>query len=129
MPQTSAGLSQVAVVILGVTDLPKSVAFYRDVLGLELQGEIPGGFAFFKAGGVTLALSKVHADPKNSPHLVGASEVVFGVDDVAAAYEALRDRGVGFAGGPRPVAGPNWAANFTDPDGHRLSVFGPQKKI
>ncbi len=129
MTETGARLSNVAVVILGVTDLPKSVAFYRDVLGLEAQGEIPGDFAFFNAGGVTLALSKAHADPKVSPHLVGASEVVFGVDDVSAAYEALRVRGVGFAREPRPVAGPNWAANFTDPDGHRLSLFGPERKI
>ena len=129
MTPAGARLKQVAVVILGVTDLPKSVAFYRDVLGLEPQGEIPGDFAFFKAGGVTLALSKAHADPKNSPHIVGASEVVFGVDDVAASYEVLRARGVGFARGPRQVAGPNWAANFTDPDGHRLSLFGPEKKI
>ncbi|MGH9791454.1 MAG: VOC family protein, partial [Candidatus Acidiferrales bacterium] len=33
--------------MLGVTDLPRSVAFYRDKLGLQPQGEVPGEFAFF----------------------------------------------------------------------------------
>jgi predicted enzyme related to lactoylglutathione lyase len=65
---------------------------------------------------------------ENSPQMVGATEVVFRVDDVRAAYEALRARGVEFIRAPRQVAGPNWGANFTDPDGHRLSIFGPEKR-
>jgi catechol 2,3-dioxygenase-like lactoylglutathione lyase family enzyme len=127
MFQASAKLRKVAVVMLGVTDLPTSVAFYRDMLGLEPQGEIPGEFAFFNGGGVMLALSKPLGDAKNSQHVIGATEVVFGVDSVAAAYEWLQARGVRFVNVPRPVAGTNWAANFTDPDGHRLAVFGPER--
>jgi catechol 2,3-dioxygenase-like lactoylglutathione lyase family enzyme len=115
--------------MLGVKDLPKSVTFYRDILGLEPQGEVPGDFAFFNGGGVMLALSVSHANSKISPHIVGATEVVFGVDSVTAAYDALRARGVVFTQTPRQVAGPNWGANFIDPDGHRLSVFGPEKRI
>ena len=126
MSQADFKLSKVALVMLGVKDFPKSVAFYRDTLGLQPQGEVPGEFAFFNGGGVMLALSVPHADPKTSPHTVGALEVVFGVDDVMAAYEALRARGVTFIREPRNVTGANWSAVFTDPDGHRLSIFGPQ---
>lgn len=129
MSQADLKLNRVAVVMLGVKDLPRSVAFYRDILGLEPQGEVPGDFAFFNGGGVMLALSAPHADPKTSPHIVGATEVVFGVENVTAAYDALRARGVGFTRTPRQIAGPNWGANFTDPDGHRLSLFGPEKRI
>jgi len=119
-------LSRIGLVMLGVQDLGRAVAFYRDQLGLALQQEIPGDFAFFNAGGVTFALSVGLA--KNSPQMVGATEVVFSVDGVREAYEALRARGVTFFQEPRVVNPPMWAANFTDPDGHRLSIFGPEKK-
>lgn len=129
MGTTDFKLSKVALVMLGVKDFPKSVAFYRDTLGLQPQGEVPGEFAFFNGGGVMLALSVPHADPKTSPSTVGAFEVVFGVDNVTAAYEALRARGVAFIREPRNVTGANWSAVFTDPDGHRLSLFGPQGSV
>ncbi len=126
MSQPELKLGRIAVLMLGVKDLPKSAAFYRDTLGLQPQGEVPGEFAFFKAGDTMLGLSVPHADPKTSPHTVGAMEVVFGVEDVTAAYEALKGRGVQFIREPRNVTGANWSAVFTDPDGHRLSIFGPQ---
>lgn len=119
-------LQKIGVVMLGVRNLAESVAFYRDRLGLALQQEIPGAFAFFDAGEVTLALSVPTA--KNSEHIVGATEVVFAVDGVREAWEALRARGVTFIQEPRVVNPPMWAANFSDPDGHRLSVFGPERK-
>lgn len=118
-------LSQIGVVMLGVQDLPRAVAFYRDTLGLTVQQEIPG-FAFLDGGGVTLCLSQPLA--RAAGQLAGATEVVFSVEDVRAAYDALRNRGVQFVQEPRNVTGTMWAANFRDPDGHRLSVFGPERK-
>jgi len=122
---TPGGAPQIGVVMLGVKDLARSTAFYRDTLGLVLQQEIPG-FAFFSGGGVTLALSEPLA--KNSSQMAGATEVVFSVEGVREAYEALRGRGVEFTHEPRVVNAPMWAANFCDPDGHRLSLFGPGRK-
>ena len=119
-------LGKIGVVMLGVQDLDRSVAFYRDKLGLKLQTLIPGDFAFFDAGGMMFALSAGLA--RNSPQLVGATEVVFSVDGVREAHEALRARGVTFFQEPRVVNPPMWAANFSDPDGHRLSIFGPERK-
>ena len=119
-------LTQVGVVMLGVKDLARSVAFYRDTLGLPPQGEVPGEFAFFNAGSAMLALSVPLV--KNSEHIVGATEIVFAVDDVRAAHAALRERGVAFTVEPRVVNPPMWSANFNDPDGHRLSIYGPEKK-
>jgi len=53
-------------------------------------------------------------------------EIVFSVEHVRAAYDALRAQGVEFTGEPRPITGPMWGANFRDPDGHILSIFGPE---
>ena len=117
-------LTRINNIFLGVTDLPRSAAFYRETLGLELQFEMEG-FVFLKAGGVALALSTAHAGLATPP--AGATEVVFGVDDVTAAHEALTARGVTFLNAPRNVTGDQWAANFRDPDGHLLSIFGPEK--
>jgi catechol 2,3-dioxygenase-like lactoylglutathione lyase family enzyme len=116
-------LNRVGVVMLGVRDLNRAVGFYRDVLGLAMKTQFPG-FAFFDAGGVSLVLSEPLAKAK-SP-VAGATEIVFSVPDVAQAYDALRTNGVQFRGEPRNVAGSDWAANFDDPDGHTLSIFGPK---
>lgn len=116
-------LSKIGMVMLGVTDSEKSVAFYRDQLGLKLTGQFEG-FAFFEAGGVMLILSRglVQATGKGP----GATEVVFSVEHVKAAYDALRVQGVEFINEPRVISPGNWGANFRDPDGHRLSIFGPE---
>ncbi|MBV8601049.1 MAG: VOC family protein [Candidatus Eremiobacteraeota bacterium] len=108
--------------MLGASDLQRSIQFYRDKLGLRLASEIPN-FAFFDAGGTTLALSRAHA--QHSPSIVGATEVVFGVDGVKETYEKLKAQGVEFRTEPRDVNGKEWTAAFVDPDGHILSVFGP----
>lgn len=73
-----------------------------------------------------LALSVAHADPKASEQIVGATEVVFAVESVTGAHDALVARGVRFVREPRHTTGDNWSAVFTDPDGHRLSLFGPR---
>jgi catechol 2,3-dioxygenase-like lactoylglutathione lyase family enzyme len=116
-------LSKIGVVMLGVTSLENSVPFYRDRLGLKLSGQF-GPFAFFDADGQTLALTLDL--PKFTGKLAGATEVVFAVEHVRAAHEALQKQGVEFIREPRQVAGPNWGANFRDPDGHLLSIFGPE---
>lgn len=116
-------LTQIGVVMLGVEQLTRSVTFYRDKLGLALKGQNEG-FAFFDGGGVTLCLSEALARVNRG--VPGAVEVVFSVDNVRGAHKALAGRGIEFTHQPRNVTGPLWAANFNDPDGHQLSVFGPE---
>ena len=114
---------QIGIVMLGVEDMAKSLAFYRDRIGLAVKGQMDA-FAFLDAGPVTLCLSGALA--KASANITGATEIVFPVESVRIAYKALQDKGVAFSIEPRAVAGPNWAANFADPDGHKLSIFGPE---
>jgi len=118
-------LPPVSMIMLGVRYLEKSVSFYRDRLGIDIRQRIPG-FAFLDSGALTIVLSEPLA--KNVSPLAGATEVIFSVNDVRASYEALKDQGVEFSQEPRNVSGPMWAANFRDPDGHLLTLFGPERK-
>jgi catechol 2,3-dioxygenase-like lactoylglutathione lyase family enzyme len=119
-------LTKIGIVMLGVTEMARSVAFYRDKLGLALKGQNEG-FAFLDGGSVTLCLSEPLA--KFSSQISGATEVVFSVENVRGAHQALAANGVAFTQTPRNVTGALWAANFNDPDGHKLSVFGPEGSV
>jgi len=125
MEKTTFRLSRIGTILLGVKEVGRSIPFYRDVLGLALTAQFEG-FAFFNAGGVTLALSEGLA--RAIPHIGGAMELVFAVEGVREAHAALRAKGVNFKIEPRQVSGPNWAANFDDPDGNHLSIFGPSSQ-
>lgn len=122
MKETPNLLSRIQVIVLGVTDLARSVSFYRETLGLELVGE-SGGLAFFNVGGLTLMLNTALADP-DSP-IAGATEVVFAVGTVSAGHRVLEQRGCHFIQVPREVTPGSWAATFLDPDGHKLTLLGP----
>lgn len=124
MSDSEFKLKQIGVVMLGAKEIARSITFYRDTLGLTLKMAFEG-FAFFDGGGVTLVLSEALAQASSS--MVGATEVVFSVPDVRAAHEALAAKGIEFTIAPRQVSGPMWAANFRDPEGHGLSVFGPER--
>jgi catechol 2,3-dioxygenase-like lactoylglutathione lyase family enzyme len=115
-------LAKLGTVLIGVTDLERSLAFYRDALGLTVQ-LAAGEFAFLDGGGVTLALRRV-ADLAGATE--GRTELVFHVEDIDAACASLRSRGVTFRVEPRVVTGDQLAADFRDPDGHVLSIFGPR---
>ena len=108
--------------MLGGSKMATSKGFYVDTLGLELSGE-HGGFCFLQAGDVTLALSKELGPTAGAGSEV---EVVFSVEHVREAYEGLKSSGVEFRVVPRAVAGPMWATDFRDSDGHILSILGPE---
>ncbi len=115
-------LSRVVSIMLGVRDLNASLEFYRDKLGLNVKMREPQ-LALLDAGPVTLGLSPGHV--RLAPQVNGATEVVFQVENVRSARQALMDRGVAFMNEPRQVTPTDWAAHFRDPDGHVLSIFGP----
>ncbi len=119
-------LDKISVVMLGVTDVDRSLAFYHGTLGMAVQFQSPG-FTFLNGGGVTLALSRPLAEARAAAP--GAVEIVFSVANVRAAHASLAARGVEFHQAPRQVTPDSWAANFVDPDGHQLSIFGPEGKV
>ena len=122
---TDFHMPPLSMVMLGVRDMEKSVSFYRDRLGIQIRQQFPG-FAFLDTGTVGVILSEGLA--KNSASVAGATEVIFTVEDVRASAEALENKGIEFVHGPHHVNGPMWAANLRDPDGHLLTLFGPERK-
>jgi len=114
-------LSKLSNIILSVSDLEKSLAFYRDILGMKINSTIPGEFAFLDGGGIVVALRE-----RRKSVGPGLTEVVFEVVDIYAAYESLRTKGVVFSHPPTVVTESNGrqlvAADFRDPDGHILSI-------
>jgi resuscitation-promoting factor RpfA len=107
-----------------VRDLPASIEFYRDKLGLNVimrESEL----ALVQCGSVILGLSLRHA---NAAPLAEAVEVSFGVDNLRATHTALGEQGVVFLSEPRAVTPTDWAVHFRDVDGHLLSLFGPEGK-
>jgi methylmalonyl-CoA/ethylmalonyl-CoA epimerase len=89
-------LAQVAIV---VQDVERAKAFYGDVLGLRHLFDAPPGLAFFQCGETRLMLSR----PEGA-ETAGSSILYYGVEDVEAAYEAMRAKGVEFDEAPRRIA-------------------------
>ncbi len=102
-----------------VSDIERAKEFYGDVLGLKHLYTF-GDLAFFDCDGVRLYLQRGE---------VGTESVLyFRVEDINAAYEDLRERGVEFLGAPhlifRHESGvEEWMAFFKDPDGHPTAIM------
>ena len=106
-----------SMIVLGVTDVSRSLKFYRDILGLS-PVPAPGDLPMLRSGDLTIVLNGAL-----SPSGRGF-ELVFPVTSVGAVRKQLTDRGCTFLGDPREVAPRMWAATFSDPDGHHLTLFG-----
>lgn len=113
-----------------VSDLPRSLAFYRDVLGAELYREYGGSSAVVRllgnwllvvtGGGPTEDKPSVTFAPPPDPDTV-STEMIFRVPDCRAAYESLRSRGAEFLT-PPVDRGAEIRAFFRDPDGHLFEI-------
>lgn len=117
----AAPISGVGLTLL-VTDLPRSLGFYRDVLGFS---EVDQGAhnAVLASGTTRIVLREVTGAAPISRRLV---HVNLEVSDIEAAYERLRESGVRFTYAPRVVNRGTklevWAAAFRDPDGHGVAL-------
>lgn len=123
--QTSAAPQlRVSMIAVGVKDPARSVKFYTETLGLPLAGK-PGEVTFVKAGDVTIVLN-LPLGRAAGDAIVGAIEIIFPVESVTASHRDLAARGCTFVAEPHEVTTGLWAATFTDPDGHRLTLLGPR---
>jgi methylmalonyl-CoA/ethylmalonyl-CoA epimerase len=116
---------QLAQVALQVEDLPRSVAYYRDVLGLKLLFEVPN-LAFFDIGGVRLMLSAAAQEGERQE-----SVLYYKVDDLNSSYEALLGRGAKNESAPHLIARmPDhdlWMAFLRDPDNRLVGLMAEVK--
>jgi catechol 2,3-dioxygenase-like lactoylglutathione lyase family enzyme len=94
-------------------DMDAAVAFYRDVVGLELVRRDGDAWAQFEAGPVRFAL---HGTEDEAAGRSGT--VVFRVEDLEAARWDLEQRGARFEEQVGEVGGFARFATFRDPDGN-----------
>ena len=116
---TTPLVSRVSVVYLYVSEMERSLRFYRDLLGIPLEGD--DDWAEATLGGTRFAL---HATHEGIGELsAGTIHVSLEVADVDAAAERLRAEGVE----TRETMRDEWgtAVEVVDPDGYRVYLFQP----
>ena len=108
-----------------VSDMQRSVEFYRDKLGIPLKFESPE-WTEFATGTTTLALhggGVAGPPPAGDPSKrAGACSIGFNVDDVDKTYKELQEKGIQFVMPPtqRENEGIRLAV-AVDPDGLAVS--------
>jgi catechol 2,3-dioxygenase-like lactoylglutathione lyase family enzyme len=112
---------------LGVSDLDRSVAFYRDMLGFQVEQRHGKAFALLRLGDFSLGLlSEAVLQRRGVPSITRREErrnveVELTTDDLNAAYAALTARGLVFRG---PIETRPWerSAQADDPDGYTIEI-------
>jgi len=124
MPQardlTDATVGQL---LIPVEDQDRSIAYYRDTLGLRYLFSAPPQMSFFQCGGVRLLVGVPEAGQRRER----GSAVYFKVSDIHAVYATLKQRGVEFPAEPKLIhktpTSELWLAEFRDPDGNQLALM------
>ncbi|MFB6222965.1 MAG: VOC family protein [Haloarcula sp.] len=130
---------------LNVSDMDDALAFYRDLLGLEVDRQFPvsevqgdivgvngveGEITFLDAGGFFIELIAYDAPPNEivhdsaSGHDVGVAHLCLEVEDVWALYEDLRNEAT-FVAEPQSVGNGTQITYMRDPDGNYVELMEP----
>jgi lactoylglutathione lyase len=126
-------LSKVDYIMVNVSDMRRSVVFYRDTLGLRLKFESPG-WSEFDTGATTLALhgaTRAAGSDAATPAgpAAGTCSLGFSVPDLNRAYAELRERGAHFVMPPTEQANEGiLLAVCIDPDGLAISFAEPMAR-
>ena len=121
---------RISLVTLGVRDLPRAVRFYRDGLGWPMSGAGDADVAFFRTGGIVLALWRrdlLAADAQLPEEGAGFGGIVL-AHNVRSKEEVDAALAVAVAAGGtilRPAQDAFWGGyygHFADPDGHPWEV-------
>lgn len=126
--------------VLAVRDIHKSVAFYTEVLGLQVSDWISDQMCFLRAGTDhhDLALSQIPKDsadindlPRYSrPGMEHFSYLVDTVQDMELAATMLQERGVEIVRGiGKHGPGENCFLVFKDPDGNNVELYCEMQQI
>lgn len=121
---------RVTLITLGVRDLLRSVAFYRDGLGFPLSSASTGDVAFFRLQGLALGLYPRHllaedaAVPDTPPGFSGIT-LAHNVPERDQVDETLVHAARAGATITKPAEDAFWGGRtgyFADPDGHLWEV-------
>ncbi len=129
------GIDTVAIV---VADRRKAIAWYRDVLGLEVayigpnDPNAPPGAAGTPEDpghwielGLTRPKTRVHLCELGGETEPGPTGITFLTSDIYGDYERMRAHGVQFLYPPKHMDWGEWLCEFEDPDGNRFDLKQP----
>ncbi len=113
-------LTQIGQIAVNVSDIGRSLPFYRDVLGMTFQFQVPN-MAFFDCGGVRIMLTTDGGEQRNN------SVIYYKTDDLEAAHASLQANAVTIVQAPHLIAKmPDhelWMCFFHDPDQNILALM------
>jgi len=118
--------NQIDYTMIVVSDMKRSVEFYRDKLGIPLKFESPE-WTEFATGTTTLALhgggiAREYQDTGDQSKVAGACSIGFNVEDVDKTYEELKSKAITFVMPPTQREGEGIKlAVAIDPDGLPIS--------
>jgi catechol 2,3-dioxygenase-like lactoylglutathione lyase family enzyme len=122
-------------IVLMVSDLERSIEFYRDKLGMSVRSKSEG-FVALDAGVVPFQLEAL----SEAKETFGAEAVLAGreaghrlaftvrVEDVDATYRELKGKGVRFIKAPTDMPWGHRNADFVDPDGNIWVLYKPLER-
>jgi len=122
-PMAGFGLDRIGQISIIVHDVPRAVAYYRDVLGMRFLFDAGPDLAFLDCGGIRLMLG-----PASDPRLDHpASIIYYRVINIRAAFDELRARGAIIEREPQRTANMGtyelWIGFLRDPDGNLLALM------
>ena len=109
--------------LIAVTDMEKSKAFYRDVLGLAVTADFGANVTL--DGGVVLQTMETWKELIQSDEIAlnnHAMELYFEETDMDTFLSHLQNRGVSYVHPPLEHSGGQRAVRFYDPDRHIIEV-------
>ena len=118
--------NQIDYTMVIVSDMKRSVEFYRDKLGIPLKFESPE-WTEFATGATTLALHgggnrREYQDTGDQSKTAGTCSIGFNVDDVDKTYAELQAKGIPFVMPPTQREGEGIKLTVClDPDGLPIS--------
>jgi catechol 2,3-dioxygenase-like lactoylglutathione lyase family enzyme len=117
--------------IVFVSDVPRSQAFYRDVLGLTVEQDhgtiviFEGGFSIHHGPNLLEKTYKRASPLAKGPQGRDNIDIYFESDDLAAAFQAVAGSGAEVI---HPIETQEWGQRvfrFHDPDGHIVEIGDP----
>jgi methylmalonyl-CoA/ethylmalonyl-CoA epimerase len=122
-PAAGFGLESIGQIAIVVRDVPRAVAYYRDVLGMTFLFSAGPNLAFFDCGGVRLMLGPPSEPRFDHP----ASILYYRVADIHAAFATLKGRGALVEREPQLTADMGtyelWIGFLRDPDENVLALM------